>query len=170
MVENMRNLKRADVIQELKEMAKFAKENKCMGVDIYYTGHGEKFTGNWVFSDGVITLNQVMKALKVCPRPIYITLDCCFAGNWTLKLHRYKNSTKMINIRAASFPGKVAYDTAKGGLFTSFICKGWTGDLPVECRKINWCEGKIGSVGGYHVQYFKARQEMFQEDSDSDSD
>ena len=51
---------------------------------MYYSGHGEKDTGNWCFKDGVITFDDVfglyMDAMR--GKPLCIVSDCCSAGKW----------------------------------------------------------------------------------------
>ena len=51
---------------------------------MYYSGHGEKDTGNWCFKDGVITFDDVFGLYMDTMRgkPLYIVSDCCFAGKW----------------------------------------------------------------------------------------
>ena len=53
-------------------------------VIIYYTGHGEKNTGNWCFKDGVITFNDVFDLYKEHFRAKQLTIisDCSYSGNW----------------------------------------------------------------------------------------
>jgi hypothetical protein len=67
-----------DLIQELLEDCH---ENKA---SIWYTGHGEKDTGNWCFKDGVITFHEIfdlyMKHFK--GKRLYIVSDCSYSGNW----------------------------------------------------------------------------------------
>ena len=53
---------------------------------IYYTGHGEKDTGNWCFKDGVITFNDIFHLytsyLTNQRKPLHIISDCSYSGNW----------------------------------------------------------------------------------------
>ena len=53
-------------------------------VIIYYTGHGEKNTGNWCFKDGVITFNDVFNLYKEHfeAKQLTIISDCSYSGNW----------------------------------------------------------------------------------------
>ena len=165
-VENMRNMKCANVIQEIKKFAKFGKENECRAIFIYYTGHTEELTGNWTFSDGVVRLDHVIKAIKVFREQVFMELDCCYAHIWTSKLYRYKNEKicKLMMIKAASCPGKVAYDTAKGGLFTLFLCEqSLKCDSCGKFNDIHWSRSHI-SNGNYNVSYLKAAKILIKED------
>ena len=51
---------------------------------LYYTGHGEKDTGNWCFKDGVISFNDIFELYvnHFKEKPLTIALDCSYSGNW----------------------------------------------------------------------------------------
>ena len=51
---------------------------------IWYTGHGEKNTGNWCFKDGVITFQDIFGLYMDCFRgkPLTIVSDCSYSGKW----------------------------------------------------------------------------------------
>ena len=53
-------------------------------VYIFYTGHGEKNTGNWCFKDGVITFQDIFGLYMDCFRgkKLAINSDCSYSGNW----------------------------------------------------------------------------------------
>ena len=53
-------------------------------VIIWYTGHGEKNTGNWCFKDGVITFQDIFGLYMDCFRGKQLTIrsDCSYSGNW----------------------------------------------------------------------------------------
>merc|ERR1712013_648889 len=76
--------------------------------------------GNWCFADGVVTLEDVIKAVKSQNANLWITIlaDCCFSGNWAKDLKRYEGKYDEIYIRAASRPGRAAQEVKAGGLFT----------------------------------------------------
>merc|ERR1712228_746511 len=96
------------------EIAEHFENNKDQyrNIHIYYTGHGETDTGNWCFSDGVISLKDVMKKYRIKRAgnrdALNLIIDCCYSGDWALELRQYKAWLATIN--AASYPGKVAYD------------------------------------------------------------
>jgi len=54
-------ISRKAVLDQIASVAKKAKPDKdgFKYLAIYYTGHGEHGTGNWVFSDGVIKLQDI---------------------------------------------------------------------------------------------------------------
>ena len=53
-------------------------------VIIWYTGHGEKNTGNWCFKDGVITFQDIFGLYMDCfkGKLLNIHFDCSYSGNW----------------------------------------------------------------------------------------
>uniref|UniRef100_A0A1X7TK74 Uncharacterized protein n=1 Tax=Amphimedon queenslandica TaxID=400682 RepID=A0A1X7TK74_AMPQE len=57
---------------------------KLEGVFLYYTGHGEKDTGNWCFKDGVISFNDIFELYvnHFKGKPLAIVSDCSYSGNW----------------------------------------------------------------------------------------
>jgi len=49
---------------------------------LYYTGHGEICTGNWCFSDGTISIQEI---LDMRPEGTYYPMifsDACYSGHW----------------------------------------------------------------------------------------
>ncbi|XP_019852754.1 PREDICTED: uncharacterized protein LOC109582479 [Amphimedon queenslandica] len=57
---------------------------KQEGAILYYTGHGEKDTGNWCFKDGVISFNDIFELYinHFKGKPLTVTSDCSYSGNW----------------------------------------------------------------------------------------
>ena len=51
---------------------------------IFYTGHGEKDTGNWCFKDGVITFDDIFNIYikHFRGKSLQIISDCSYSGNW----------------------------------------------------------------------------------------
>ena len=51
---------------------------------IWYTGHGEKNTGNWCFKDDLITFQDIFGLYMDCFRgkQLIIHSDCSYFGNW----------------------------------------------------------------------------------------
>ena len=50
------------VLEQIRHTAKTAERDSYNHkyINLYYTGHGGENTGNWVFKDGVITLQDVL--------------------------------------------------------------------------------------------------------------
>ena len=121
-VRNMKNLSKYTVLKEIEGYYKwlmkkeFGKRHACL----YYTGHGGTNTGNWCFKDGTVSLDEILETVK--PYKLYalsIYSDCCYAGNWAVKLKSTKRlPVQSIFFRGASWPGQVAEDTKYGGKFT----------------------------------------------------
>lgn len=93
---------------------------------IWYTGHGERRTGNWCFKDGVITFEEVLALYKkhFQGRLLYLNCDCCFSGNWIQRCaevldsmgigacgHQAIEQGILIKVGTACLPDQVAYDT-----------------------------------------------------------
>ena len=53
-------------------------------VIIFYTGNGEKDTGNWCFKDGVITFLEIygIYMAQFQGKRLTINSDCSYSGNW----------------------------------------------------------------------------------------
>lgn len=53
---------------------------------IYYTGYGEKGTGNWCFKDGTISFQEIFTLYETYLKGklLYIYSDCCYSGNWVV--------------------------------------------------------------------------------------
>ena len=51
---------------------------------IWYTGHAEKETGNWVFRDGVISFRDIFALYldHFRSKPLGLICDCSYSGHW----------------------------------------------------------------------------------------
>ena len=155
-IQNMRSLKCEQVMKEIKDFASFAEKNECIGIQIYFTGNGERTTGNWCFSDGVISLKQVLNAINstgLGKKDIIINCDASYSGQWVLDLHEYKNTRREILIRAASFPGNVAYDTPKGGMFTAYLSES---DEEIS-NELYWCKGYVDGDDDLQIKLYRGK-------------
>ena len=98
--------------------------NVVFTVLIWYTGHGEKDTGNWVFKDGCLTFEDIYDLYKRCFKGqyLYIVTDCCYSGSWVVECARLldrdsikcgnnaKRQKVYIKVFAACLPNEQAYD------------------------------------------------------------
>ena len=168
-VENIRSLKRKTVIDEIKAFAKYASnDDDCGHIHIYYTGHGEKHTGNWCFSDGVVSLKNVLDAIKATnygKSGIGIFSDCCYAGNWNLELKKYRGEGWYIGLHSGSYPETVAFDSKNGGEFTRFMSLYYDENKPLDApgmdkMKIHWCRTDLAD-DEYSVKYRQGRRKVF---------
>jgi len=54
---------------------------------VYYTGHGERETGNWVFHDGTLSIKEVNDLLRIYyyygSSNLLLISDACFSGHWS---------------------------------------------------------------------------------------
>ena len=91
---------------------------------IWYTGHGEKDTGNWIFQDGSVKFEDIYHLYKdfFKGRYLYIVTDCCHSGSWVEECarlmdedgikcnHSAKYQGVYIKVFAACLPNEPAYD------------------------------------------------------------
>ena len=91
---------------------------------IWYTGHGERDTGNWVFKDGCLTFEDIYDLYNESfkGRYLYIVSDCCYSGSWVVECarlldrdgircgHAAKRQKVYIKVFAACLPNESAYD------------------------------------------------------------
>eukprot|EP01084_Bolivina_argentea_P209978 357562_1 len=166
------------VLNNIKQCAQ--KTNYNGEIIIYYTGHGETNTGNWCFVDGTINLLQVLQSVRNANKfcEIMISASCSFSGNWCIELAKYKDTYKGINIFAASWPGKRAYDTKNGGFDTlTTLLDGYMSGLVDELgwnenqideafRKFKGCHAFIRSKDdtyymGYTMRCGKCKEELY---------
>ena len=92
---------------------------------IYYTGHGVRYTGDWVFADACITFDDIFNLYleHFRGRLLYIVTDACYSGNWTIRLaekleerrigacgHLAKEQKIMIKVIAACRKFESAWD------------------------------------------------------------
>jgi hypothetical protein len=61
---------------------------------IWYTGHGEEATGNWVFEDGCLKFEDIYNLYKTKFKGhyLYIVTDCCYSGAWVVECARLLDS------------------------------------------------------------------------------
>jgi len=90
---------------------------------IYFSGHGNKQTGNWVFTDGELSLQDVSTLfLRFAPlkSTLAIVADCCHSGSWVDQVLSFPDDydCSRFAIQAACLKDEVCWDTAVGGFFT----------------------------------------------------
>lgn len=107
---------------------------------IWYTGHGQQDTGNWCFSDDVITFDEIAELYIQYfeGRLLYIVSDCCYSGQWVRKLeekldgegiracgHRNVSRGYLVKLAASCQEDQVAYDTcySEHGAYYSYSAK-----------------------------------------------
>ena len=91
---------------------------------IWYTGHGGRETGNWVFEDGCLKFEDIYHLYKKYfkGRYLYIVTDCCYSGAWVVECarlldeddikcsHDAKREQVYIKVFASCLPDELAYD------------------------------------------------------------
>ena len=98
--------------------------NIVCAVLIWYTGHGERDTGNWVFKDGCLTFEDIYDLYNESfkGRYLYVVADCCYSGAWVVECarlldtdgircnHMVERKKVYIKVFAACLPNEQAYD------------------------------------------------------------
>ncbi len=104
---------------------------------LYYTGHGCKDTGNWSFTDGTLTFDDVYQMIVKAKVKTYIIADCCYSGCWVTKAKKIKSP--FCEVIAASGSDTVAYNC----LFSKAFWRGERLDdalQPKPCKSLQWKE------------------------------
>lgn len=113
---------------------------------IYYTGHGERGTGDWCFYDDTISFEWISQTFQKLKHSgiLFIESDCCYSGKWVekvTKLSQSKNVILSISVHSACGDNQVvqANEYSK-----KFICN------RVEWRKYMSKQygAKRGHIGG----------------------
>ncbi|CAF3669596.1 unnamed protein product [Rotaria socialis] len=107
----------------------FARDPPSQVYMVYYSGHGERLTGNWVFTDGTISYDEIIsmwcQSGKSENYGLWIISDSCFSGQWIQTAHHLNTSNCMfIRMLCSSEANKVSYDTSEGGDFTIKFTQG----------------------------------------------
>ena len=71
----------SDAFRHIKKLFDACKREKAQPM-LYYTGHGEVGTGNWCFSDGTISIQEIFDEV---PEGVYYPMifsDACYSGHW----------------------------------------------------------------------------------------
>jgi len=100
-----------------------------------YSGHGTFPTfanqgGNWMFQDGVITLEEVLdvwsssSTFQKCQHTyLVIVIDACYSGCWVERLRNPEYVALRVIIQASTAPDQTSLDTQFGGAFLCFWLK-----------------------------------------------
>lgn len=105
---------------------------------IYYTGHGECGSGDWCFSDGKLSFEELFNIAEPIGdfRPLIVS-DCCFSGVWANDC-RIKGKGGLYCLAACSEFETAIDHRFKGGSMTLWSTQkdkpdGITGQFPATC-------------------------------------
>jgi len=87
---------------------------------LYYTGHGEKGTGNWCFQDGKISIQEILNMLPEGTFYPMIFSDTCYSGHWA-NFCLQKNISGFHCLAACPEYSKAIDTRGKGGDLTLFM-------------------------------------------------
>ena len=93
---------------------------------LWYSGHGQKDTGNWCFEDGFISFDDIYNIYQAHfrGRLLMIVTDCCYAGQWVLRfkekigrklVSKSEAEEMLLKVYASCQPNEKSYD----GIFSS---------------------------------------------------
>ena len=114
-------------------------------INLYYTGHGGENTGNWVFKDGVISLQDVLDCFVdeegTRRYDLIIYADCCYAGDWCKQLEYKKVKGKCKDIRVIIWAAASYVEIGTECVFSDLL----KGQLPDNYgfQKLYNLEGKV---------------------------
>lgn len=90
---------KSDCLQKFSECLELAKASRAELV-FYYTGHGEKGTGNWCFPNNKrITFAEILQLVQSAGVNTWLVCDCCFSGQWAQRELEYDSS--LVHVIAA---------------------------------------------------------------------
>ena len=106
-------------------------------INLYYSGHGGELTGNWVFKDGVITLQDVLDCFQQEEGTgwffLIIYADCCYSGQWCEMLKKKEVQVKCKNITLDIWAA-ADYDQLGTEMVFSNLLKGQLPDSDGFCK------------------------------------
>lgn len=123
-------IKKQTILAQIKETARTAivDPDGEKYISLYYSGHGEENTGNWVFKDGVITLQEVLDQISGPLDWVKLTIyaDCCYSGNWCRILEKGKVQKKCKDLEVYIWAACAHDELATENVFTGLL----KGQLP----------------------------------------
>eukprot|EP01083_Nonionella_stella_P317026 1152508_1 len=158
------------VLNEMKETCKYAKHHKAGNIAIYYTGHSEHNTGNWVFSNGVISLHQIITTVVTYwqKQDFQIYCDCDYSGLWVKALYKYRDGStypdyvlRRVSIHGACWPNAEshAYDSpVNGGYFTLALTQ--KKHRPHLLDEIQRCRSRLNMHSDYTIWFYSRNVEV----------
>ncbi len=75
-----------------------------------FVGHGTKGSGDWVLSDGVIDLQDLLNAWhssaqqRSAHSELVLFLDCCYSGQWVRRCEQLRDSLVSVTVQASTQP------------------------------------------------------------------
>jgi len=132
---------RSEALDLIKRLFNQEDAEKFARFDIYYSGHGYRGSGRWVFSDGGVGLRDVMKLWRKrrtahISQRLWLWMDSCHSGAWLDEFEgltpqescvliddggpchgqpNYALQLYQFNIAVACDAASVTYDSSAGG-------------------------------------------------------
>ena len=111
-------------------------------VIIHYIGHGKKMTGDWCFSDGFITLRELldlyMSNTHFKGQVLNIISDCSYSGSWV------KECMEFMDEQGVGPCGHAAKDK---GILVKVYASGLSNEIPMEFAFSTHCANNDKNLG-----------------------
>lgn len=128
------NYSKDQLQNSIEDACKKAKESVAKRFMIYYTGHGQMHTGNWIINPSAeqnISLQDIFTLTEsYFDNPIGVQVhmvnDCCFSADWIKKMQNYTGNKEFKKERKNSmyvFAPKKEVTWAKDGKFSPWFCQ-----------------------------------------------
>ena len=111
-------------------------------VSVHYIGHGKRMTGDWCFSDGFITLRELldlyMSNTHFRGRVLNIVSDCSYSGSWV------KECMEFIDEQEVGPCGHVAKEK---GILVKVFASCLSNEIPMELAFSTHCAQNDKNLG-----------------------
>mmetsp|Transcript_105 Transcript_105/g.214 ORF Transcript_105/g.214 Transcript_105/m.214 type:complete len:208 (-) Transcript_105:59-682(-) len=118
-VVSTRTLSLADAKAAVQDSFRVARETEAELALVYFSGHGTTTAGDWVFTDGFLSLKDIVTMWRGGKdSTLAIVADSCYSGKWVNELQRSFSSEGNILMQAGCGPDSDGFDSPEGGAFT----------------------------------------------------
>lgn len=123
---------------------------------IWYTGYGERHTGNWCFKDGTISFSDIINLYQTFfqGKVLYLVCDCAHAGQWVMT---YTNFLEENGIPACGHKAKEKGYLLK--IYTSCQPEQKVRDFCFSTGAVNL--GSDNCLGFFHCKQISPEQTTF---------
>lgn len=139
-------------------------ESEFKTIEICFTGHGNS-SGNWCFSNGRVTLREIMNIAKKYRSHfdcLNLVSSACKSGNWCQQLEQWSNEIDFdVDICASSWPDRASYSDNDGSYFIRFMYRKNEVTNPKNERyETRWTHASLTKEGTYTMTRGKAEENV----------
>ena len=129
-------------------------ENFTPAALIWFAGHAQSNTGDWVFQNDTITFEEVLGLYEnlFFNRILYIVCDCCYSGRWVTKLAERLDGMGI---------GACGHEAKRVGYFLKIIASCGEGQYAVDgcyVKANGFSSAEDGSVRFSHNKILRGSQ------------